>query len=143
MRWGMQFDTHHFSPSNMERSLKAIFDKGVAFDNIVRFIDGTMQTYIHALKFQAIVTPDVITSSLLGPFIGSRHDYFIYTISKIEDRLKEYLVPTSDPEKYCALYGDPVYMCSVHLYSPYIGGVLNDHNKFCNKSMSKVRVAVE
>ncbi|OAD70940.1 hypothetical protein PHYBLDRAFT_63991 [Phycomyces blakesleeanus NRRL 1555(-)] len=143
MRWGMQFDICHFSPSNMERFSKAIFDKGAAFDNIVGFIDGTMQTYIYALKFQTIVTPDGITSSLLGPFIGSCHDYFINTISKIEDRLKKYLAPTSDPEKYYALYGDTAYMCSVHLYSPYLGAVLNDHDKFCNKSMSKVRVAVE
>ncbi|OAD75373.1 hypothetical protein PHYBLDRAFT_166621 [Phycomyces blakesleeanus NRRL 1555(-)] len=78
--------------------------------------------HIHALKFQAVVTPDGITSSLLGPFIGSCHDHFIYTISKIENRLKKYLAPTSDSEKYYALY---------------------DHNKFCNKSMSKVHIAVE
>ncbi|OAD66960.1 hypothetical protein PHYBLDRAFT_160513 [Phycomyces blakesleeanus NRRL 1555(-)] len=153
IKWGLQFNIKFAS---------AIYDKGVALPNIVSFIDGTMQAisrpsqgnkvqkafynswkHMHALKYQSIVTSDGITSSLLGPYVGSRHDQYIYTMSKTEARVEKYLDIVPDVELPFALYGNPAYMVSKCLYSLFEGVSLSGIIKKINKSMSKVRVAVE
>lgn len=90
---------HQFREHNLRRFAKVIFDKGAKYPNIIGFIDNTLQSicrpykkheaqkkkryyimdesilYIHdALKYQSIVIPGRTTSSILGPFVGSRHD---------------------------------------------------------------------
>ncbi|OAD68488.1 hypothetical protein PHYBLDRAFT_188753 [Phycomyces blakesleeanus NRRL 1555(-)] len=162
IKWGFQFNTKQFRPENLEGLASAIYDKGAELPNIVGFIDGTMQAiarpsqdhevqkvfyngwkHLHALKYQSIVTPDGITSSLLGPYVGSRHDQYIYTMSKTEARVEKYLDIVPDVELPFALYGDPAYMFSKCLYSSFEGVSLSDLDKKINKSMSKVRVAIE
>ncbi|OAD73952.1 hypothetical protein PHYBLDRAFT_158836, partial [Phycomyces blakesleeanus NRRL 1555(-)] len=123
----------------------AIYNKDAALPNIVGFIDGTMQAisrpsqgnevqkafyngwkHMHALKYQSIVTSDGITSSLLGPYVVSRHNQYIYTMFKTEARVEKYLDIVPDVELPFALYGNPAYMVSKCLYSLFEGVSLSD-----------------
>ncbi|OAD66016.1 hypothetical protein PHYBLDRAFT_152822 [Phycomyces blakesleeanus NRRL 1555(-)] len=125
------------SPGKLGKVASAIYDKGAASLNIFGLIDGTMHEiskpsqgnkvqkafnngckHLHALKYQSIVTPDGITSNFLGPYVDSRH----------EARVEEYLDIVPDAELPFALYGDPDYMISKCLYSPFEGVSLSVFN---------------
>lgn len=90
---GLQFDEKQFSKENCERFAAAIYERGAYYSHIVGFIDGTMQQicrptgepiiqenmyngwkHMHCNKFQAITTPDGMTMSLCGPYVGRRND---------------------------------------------------------------------
>ena len=88
---------------------KAIHDKGVALDNFIGFIDGTVvgvarpKGYMQemavyngykrrqALKYQAVNTPDGFTLHAHGPVEGRRHDWYLYHCGVIEPNLPEIL----------------------------------------------------
>ncbi len=76
---------------------------GVIYDNCIGFVDGTCKQvcmpivlegvfysehkHYHAMRFQAIVTPNGLISHLFGPINGSRHDMFMWYESSVEELL--------------------------------------------------------
>ncbi|OAD75562.1 hypothetical protein PHYBLDRAFT_166796 [Phycomyces blakesleeanus NRRL 1555(-)] len=149
-----EFDTCQFSSENCK-----------IFPNVVGFVDGTMQKvsrpssykdqklvyngwkHIHCIKYQAIATPDGITSSLVGPFIRSSHDARIFYKSKTLDCLIVYLnyISKDDnvPFEY-VVYGDMAYSKLDKVYKSFpLSEVNNDKLKKINKSMRKTRIQVE
>lgn len=134
IKWGISFNTVQMAPANLVRFSRAIANKSQSYEHIVGFIDGTLQ-YVcrptsdrqlmidlyngwknqHCLKYQAIVTPDGITSSCLGAYPGRRHDQYVYSVSETERRLEKYLQvtpPPPPPAVSYAVYGDPAYQPS-------------------------------
>ncbi|OAD02160.1 hypothetical protein MUCCIDRAFT_82544 [Mucor lusitanicus CBS 277.49] len=162
MKYGIQFNTHQFREEKLKKFAAAIDEAGALIPNVVGFIDGTLQQvsrpatdddmqkslyngwkHVHALKYQSIVTPDGITSSMMGPVIGARHDKFMYTMLETEKRLQKYLHISDDEEDNYAIYGDPAYVESEHLHCPFPSQSTDPLEIECNKSMAKVRIAVE
>jgi hypothetical protein len=93
------------------------YERMVTFTNAVQqmcgipdiwgFVDGTFRGHcrpqgqeqqrrvysghnkFHGIKYQAIVTPDGLVSSLAGPFMGPVNDWTIWRRSGVEDALRE------------------------------------------------------
>lgn len=148
-----------FFSTNAERYSQRVYGKCLALENVVAFIDGTVlgiarpggmdsnQRCVynghkrkHALKFQAITTPDGLCAHLYGPEVGGRHDMFLYAESDIERFLKDILV--IEGRQY-VVYGDSGYSVREFLEIPYSGGHMTAWESAFNKAMSKVRITVE
>ncbi|OAD05736.1 hypothetical protein MUCCIDRAFT_79183 [Mucor lusitanicus CBS 277.49] len=141
----------------------AVDQAGALISNVIGFIDGTLQQvnrpstddamqkalyngwkHLHAIQYQAIVTPDGITSSIMGPVIGSTHDRVSFSMLETERRLERYLDLPENEEDQFVLYGDPAYIsASPHVYTPFPSNTTDPIERECNRSMSKVRIAVE
>lgn len=136
-----------------------ILEKSQGLDNCVAFIDGTVigvsrpgghgidQRVVynghkrkHALKYQAITTPDGMCVHLFGPEVGRRHDMFLYAASGADAMLEGIL--EIDGRQY-VVYGDSGYSARVFLEIPFDGASLSAVKKAFNKAMSKSRVTVE
>lgn len=162
MKYGIQFNSYQFREENLRKFAAAIDKKGALLPNVVGFIDGTLQQFFrpstddemqkslyngwkhsHAIKYQAIVTPDGITSSIVGPVIGARHDKVMFIMFETERRLQKYLKLSEDDKDNFATYGDPAYQSSEHMHCPFPTTSTDKLEIQCNKSMSKVRIAVE
>ena len=84
---------------------EAIHNKGIALPNCIGFIDGTFigiarpkghkrQRVVynghkckHALKYQAVNTPDGLILHAAGPIEGRRHDWTLYVRSSLDEVL--------------------------------------------------------
>jgi len=66
-------------------------------------------------KFQAIVTPDGLVMSLVGPFMGPVNDWAIFRRSCVESKLRELM----EGRKTLYLYGDPSYKISYRVIAPF------------------------
>ncbi|KAG2190876.1 hypothetical protein INT47_004042, partial [Mucor saturninus] len=159
-RYGLEFDERQFSKSNCEKFSRAISEKGAYYPNIVDFIDGTMQQtcrpkinedqkalfngwkHQHCIKFQAISTPDGITSSLSGPYVGRRNNRGMLNESQMLQRLQAHFGHISPEYEYC-IYGDEAYWSTMHVIQSYRSPLRNEFEGEVNLSMSKVRVAIE
>ncbi|CAN0042490.1 unnamed protein product [Sphacelaria rigidula] len=99
----------------------------------------------HALKYQAVVTPDGMFASLWGLLNGCQHDKRMLELSGLMSFV-ECRVYDADGSPYC-LYGDPAYGQSEHLCTPFApevgAGELSEEMKAFKKSMSRCRVTVE
>ncbi|RCH78538.1 hypothetical protein CU098_001189, partial [Rhizopus stolonifer] len=75
----------------------------------------------HGFKFQAIVTPDGIISSLYGPVTGNRHDAQIYIQSMMEERLRPLFDLRHQRVGGCHyhIYGDVAYANSPVVQRPF------------------------
>lgn len=62
----------------------------------------------HGYKYQAIVTPDELVSSLMRPFIGRRGDKKMVEYSGLADKLRT-VNGKRQPAHALYLYGDPAY----------------------------------
>jgi hypothetical protein len=71
---------------------------------------------LHGMVFQAITTPDGLTSSLFGPFIGRTNDWGMFNASEIPYRLHR-MMPASNKMLY--LYSDPASHCSYSVICPF------------------------
>ncbi|OAD76755.1 hypothetical protein PHYBLDRAFT_63042 [Phycomyces blakesleeanus NRRL 1555(-)] len=109
----LEFDTRQFSAENCEHFAKAIYERTKTYLSVIGFIDGTMQKlycpkseeeqktlynrwkHIHCIKYQDIATPDHITSSLIGPFVGSTHNANFFDETKTLDHLILYFTAVS------------------------------------------------
>jgi hypothetical protein len=136
---------------------KSLIDKGSPIHNCWGFIDGTpraicrpsidQQEYFsghkryHCLKYQSVVCPDGIITSLLGPFKGARHDAGILRETNLYNQLIE-KVKFNDENKY-VLYGDPAYPIRELLICPFSSRNLTNEQLMFNKSMSPLRQGVE
>lgn len=159
-RSGLEFDERQFSKENLKRFSEAIFKRGAFYSNVVGFIDGTMEQtcrpkdgkkqekvyngwkHMHCLKFQGVCTPDGITSSLYGPYTGSRNDRGMLTRSQLIARLSAHFESVS-PDKRYMLYGDEGYSYNRYLMVPFPKSLCNEQETATNLAMSKVRVSVE
>lgn len=136
----------------------AVYEKAKAMSNCVGFIDGTvlaiarpkgnrLQNVVynghkrrHALKYQAMVTPDGLILHAYGPMEGRRHDWTLYVRSGIEEQLSVCLMVNG--VQYC-IYGDSGYNRRVFMEVPFDGSNLTAGQRAFNEAMSTVRVTVE
>ena len=147
-----------FIASRASLYAEKIKDKCHALDNFMGFIDGTVIAIArpsrnevqnvaynghkrkHALKFQAVTTPDGLLLHAAGPIEGRRHDWTLYCRSGLDDTLPDLLLIG---EKQYALYGDSGYSERPYLEIPFQGSSLTSYEKAYNGAMSKGRVTVE
>jgi hypothetical protein len=96
----------------------------------------------HGFKYQAIVTPDGIISSLVGPYHGRANDWSIWQSSIVPSKLDELL----QHERYY-VYGDLAYSNHPGVMAPYRHQhgfrYLTPEQRAFNRRLSKVRIAVE
>lgn len=133
----MQWDEARLSQETLLRYSEAVFQAGGG-RNIWGFIDGTMRAICrpkenqrlfysgykkcHAIKFQAVTTPDGLMSHLAGPWEGRVGDYRMYLDSGLQDRLRAVNrneVGVDDEERRLYLYGDAAYGLSYGCMSAY------------------------
>ena len=108
---------------------------------------------MHGIKFQSIVRPNGVITSLYGPTEGSRHDRFMLARTRILDQLEHF---SFGPHReilciYGWYMGDTLYIYSVypahlligHLQTPSRGTNLVPLQISWNKEMSSVHVSVK
>ena len=97
---------------------------------------------VHALKFQSVVTPNILIANLFGPVEGRRHDSGMLAMSGLLPQLQNMSV--SPTGQAMCIYGDPAYPHRIHIKCPFAHQqVLSPAEQAFNESMSKVRVSVE
>lgn len=108
--------------------------KGGAIPNCWGFIDGTARPICrpsinqeeyysghkryHCVKYQSVIWPDGIISSLKGAYPGRRHDAGIFRDSELYAELERKAVFGNDT---FVLYGDQAYGIRELLLAPYGG----------------------
>ncbi|OAD77220.1 hypothetical protein PHYBLDRAFT_165708 [Phycomyces blakesleeanus NRRL 1555(-)] len=133
--------------------------KGAPVRSCVGFIDGTFNRIArprenqevvynghyrgHGLKYQAIVTPDGITSSIIGPETGNHHDMHMYRLADTERRLFDAFDFTSVGRPCYHLYGDSAYANSAVMARPFRITNASEDDTVFNTEMSRVRISVE
>ncbi|OAD69409.1 hypothetical protein PHYBLDRAFT_149801 [Phycomyces blakesleeanus NRRL 1555(-)] len=156
IKWGIQFDTRQFSPANLEIFSEAILAKGASFPNIVGFIDGLVKEnsyakgevdftrdyyngwkHFHSVKFQSIVTPDGITNTLIGPFVGRKKGLSHYTTDNAEKRIEKYLQLSPNREDWFAFYGSPAGIECANIFKPFDSETKDDIEIKSNRCMAK------
>lgn len=148
---------HWLTEQRLQIYAQSLLSKGSSIHNCWGFIDGTpraicrpsqdQQEYFsghkrfHCLKYQSVVCPDGIITSLLGPFKGNRHDAGILRETNLYNQLNE-KVKFNNNNKY-VLYGDPAYPIRELLICPFSNRGITDEQLQFNKSMSPLRQGVE
>ena len=144
------------APQQLTLYADAIHAIGAPLDSCFGFVDGTdpriarpkenqRQVYnghkrVYALKFQTVVLPNGMIGNLAGPYEGRRHDSFMLADSSLLQQLQQHAWHNQQP---LCIYGDPAYLLSVHLQSPFTGANLNPLEERYNQAMSSVGVSVE
>ena len=136
-----------------------VFQKSDALSNCVAFIDGTVigvsrpgnsgyqhvlyngHKRKHALKYQAVLTPDGMLLHVYGPLEERKHDWNLYTRSGLEEKFPN-CMQLEDGTRFC-IYGDSGYSRRWYLYTPFQGASLSPDQSSFNEAMSAVRVTVE
>lgn len=147
-----------FFQPRLARYAEAIHAKSKTLDTCIGFIDGTVlgiarpkgnlaQRVVynghkrkHALKYQAVNTPDGLIQHVYGPLEGRRHDWTLYIRSELDEVLP--MVLEVDGVRYC-IYGDSGYNARWYMEVPFQGATLSAAQKAFNKAMSSVRISVE
>lgn len=147
-----------FMRAHASRYARVVEENSNCLDNVVGFIDGTVigvsrpkineqQRVLynghkrkHALKFQAVTSPDGLLLHACGPKVGVRHDWRMYVESGLEEELPTLLI--IDGKQYC-LYGDSGYARRLYLEVPFSGAHVTYGQRAFNKAMASVRVTVE
>ncbi|GJJ68191.1 nuclease HARBI1 [Entomortierella parvispora] len=161
-RWARQlftWDHARLTPAKLEQFAAVIREAGSPLQDVVGFIDGTVrpiarpmenqrQEYnghhrVHAMKFQAVTTPDGIVVHLSGPYHGKQHDTAMYRISRLQDTLLERVKDVAG-NNMC-IFGDQGYELSPVLQVAFPGrdNELTAGQRAFNKAMAEVRIAVE
>ena len=125
--------------------------------NIFGFIDATVRpipkpTYlqsavyngkdkVHAIKYQALVTPDGMLHQLAGPWPGSRHDMHMLHKSKLRDYVAG--LPSRPDGTSFVVYADQGYAQSPEVETPFFDGATNAFHEAINQAMASSRIAVE
>lgn len=94
----------------------------------------------HALKYQAVDSPDGVIRQSWGPMLGRRHDVTLLGQSGLLQYMQQWFNNPAG-EAYC-IYGDPAYQISPWLLAPYKGALTPGQQDF-NTAMSSCRVTVE
>ena len=154
------WDHQRLSLERLRRYVQAIDETVGVSTETWGFIDGTVrpiarpleeqQRYYlghkgyHGIKYQSIVTPDGLISSLYGPELGPKGDWKLWQESGVEQILRNLLKDVEDGE-VLTLYGDPAYAPSYGIQAPYCAGrvgLMPEQEAF-NVTMSKYRIEVE
>ncbi|OAD74394.1 hypothetical protein PHYBLDRAFT_67678 [Phycomyces blakesleeanus NRRL 1555(-)] len=164
----LKFDYCQFRESNLMCFSRAIRERSLAM-YCVGFIDGTFNKIArpivdqegaynghyqgHGLKYQAVVTPDGITSSIMGPDSGRNHDVHMYRKSQLDAMMCIAFNFTNINGPCYYLYGNPAYTASDHMMIPfrrnkyctviYLDETADEQELAINKSMSAVQISVE
>jgi DDE superfamily endonuclease len=97
----------------------------------------------HGMNWQAIVTPDGLISSLVGPYSGANNDWSMWQRSGCEAEIRS--VCTGHPTLY--IYGDPAYRASFGVMCPFEHPkgrhYLTPEKQAFNKALAQVRISVE
>jgi hypothetical protein len=141
----------------LEEFAVAIQNEGSMLPNCWGFIDGTVKRVCrpsihqeelyngrkgyHCLVFQGLVTPDGLFTHFFGGIAGSRHDQYVLTQSNLLEDCRGVMAGLDDVPYM--LFGDKGYTDSDVLLTPYRSNQLNPDRRRFNKSMSRVRIAVE
>lgn len=144
-------------PANIQNFAEVIHGKGAPLENCWGFVDGTVRPLtrpsksqrilynghkrVHSIKFQSVVAPNGLVANLFGPVEGKRHDSAMLAESGLLQKLNQFS-HAPDGTVLC-IYGGPAYPIRTHLLSPFKGAGLTAVQQEFNKSMSKVRIAVE
>ncbi|PGH01563.1 hypothetical protein AJ80_08998, partial [Polytolypa hystricis UAMH7299] len=103
--------------------------------------------HYHSFKFQGIMTPDGLLSSIYSPVVGSCGDWMLFQLSLLENDIKKLFDNNNIPqEERLYIYGDPAYTGSaatIGAYKKPRGHQLTAAQCQFNKDMSENRVAVE
>jgi hypothetical protein len=99
---------------SVDGTLRAIYSLSTV--NQRRFYSGHEK--MHAFKFQSIMAPDGVISSLAGPVEGPVGDWKLFTESGIEDVLRT-IFPCLDVSEWLYLYGDPPYYGGLGIMEAY------------------------
>ena len=147
-----------FIESRASLHAASVHAKTSALESCVGFIDGTVigiarpcdsdQQNVaynghkrkHALKFQAVSTPDGLFLHTFGPIEGRRHDWTLYMQSGIEEQLEKVL--QIEGKQFC-IYRDSGYNARPYMDVPFQGSSLTTEKSAFNKSMSSARISVE
>ena len=156
----LEWDEDRLTFEQLSKYARAIFDKGGS-KCIWGWIDGTLnatcrpmmdqQQYYsghkrkHGYKYQAIVTPDGLVSSLMGPFIGRRGDWRMVQMSQLQERLRA-VNAGRPPSLALYLYGDPAYTTVYGIMGPFKNHQDRPRTSAqyaYNLRMSRLRIEVE
>ncbi|KAE9093882.1 hypothetical protein PF007_g17964 [Phytophthora fragariae] len=142
--------------TRLEDFASAIQAKGAALDNVWGFTDGTVRNICrpgdtteqramynghkrsHAVKYQAVTTPDGIIVHMFGPGQGRAHDLTLLDGSALEE-----IISRDHRFRGYLLYGDPAYGHTYVFASPFDKVGATSEELVVNKSLSSVRIAVE
>ncbi|RPB25469.1 hypothetical protein L211DRAFT_875103 [Terfezia boudieri ATCC MYA-4762] len=98
----------------------------------------------HGIKYQSIMTPDGLISSLYGPEFSPKGDWKLWQESEVEQILWRVfaLNPENDsePKDVIYLYGDPAYAPSYGIRAPYRAARGGGVQEASNVVMSKYRI---
>jgi hypothetical protein len=125
---------------------------------VVGFIDGTVREICkpgvlqgpmyngkdrkHALKYQAVNTPDGMIAHLAGPYPGSRHDQFMLADSRIREWIGTFPDHPEHGTPY-VIYADAGYVRTPGIEIPYYDAELNASHDGFNRAMSSTRISIE
>jgi hypothetical protein len=160
----LAWDHRRLSRQTLERYAAAI-QRVAQCTNVWGFIDGTMRAInrptenqnlyysgykkCHAIKYQAVTTPDGLMSHMAGPWEGHCGDFRMYTESRLRDKLEEVnrnAAGEDIPADRLYIYGDPAYGLTYGILSGYKvqpGRPLTEQQQQMNARMSGVRISVE
>jgi nuclease HARBI1 len=96
----------------------------------------------HALKYQAINSPDGLIVHLAGPYPGSRHDQFMLHDSHILEWIRQFPDHPEHDTPY-VIYADAGYARTTGIEIPYHDAELNASHDAFNQAMSASRISVE
>ena len=149
--------TRYLNQERTARYSQAVLETTGVDLNIWGFIDETVraicrpnedqQEYYsghkrhHALKYQAVSTPDGLICCLSGPYEGRRHDAGVFGESGLLQELQEHMNKPNGG--MYALYGDAACPLSLHLQKGYTGNNPTPQQERYNAAMSSARQAVE
>ncbi|PGH12606.1 hypothetical protein AJ80_06665 [Polytolypa hystricis UAMH7299] len=158
----LRWDPHRLTVNRLREYAQHIDNLGGG-DRVWGYIDGTLQRttrpgenqrsvysghkHYHGFKFQAVLTPDGLLSSVFGPVVGSCGDWMLFQQSSIENNIKTLFETADIPEdEWLYIYGDPAYTGSaatIGAYKKPQNSQLTASQSQFNKEMSQNRVAVE
>ena len=151
------FQQQRLAPAELEKFTQAIHNVGAPLTNCWGFVDGTARQIccsgemqctvhnghkrIHAIKIQAIATPNRLIAKLYGLVEGRRHGSGMLADSAILPLLQQHSI-NENGNQLC-IYGDLVYPLRPQLQTPFSNPQLNPRQATYNSTMSKARGGVE
>ena len=96
---------------------------------------------VHAIKVQAIATPNGLVANLYDPVEGRRHDSEMLADSAILPLLQQYSVNQNGNQS--RIYGNLAYPLRPQLQTPISNPLINPQQAAYNTVMSEARVGVE
>jgi AraC-like DNA-binding protein len=156
------FDRRRLTQRRMEWFSRAIERQGGG-DRVWGWIDGTINRICrptddqreyysgykkaHGYKYQAVMTPDGIMSSLAGPTVASHGDWYVFVESGFEAEIVAiWRDEQVDRDRRLFVYGDPAYCGSrvvMGAYKKPPGAQLTPEQALFNREMSACRISVE